>query len=173
MTSTELSITECAVLALLGERPTHGFALARHLAADGEIGRVFTVRRPLVYRALDRLVDAGLAQPVSTEKGRAGPKRIIHGITAAGRARLDDWLAEPVRHVRDLRIEFLLKLTMLLRSQGSPITLIMKQREALDGTLSALDETSPDPDDPVELWRRHQAAAAGSYLEALQDLYKE
>ncbi|MGA7269616.1 MAG: PadR family transcriptional regulator [Acidimicrobiia bacterium] len=173
MTTPDLSTTECAVLALLGERPGHGFALARQLAAGSEIGRVFTVRRSLVYRALDRLVDAGLARPVSTEKGRAGPKRIIHAITPAGRGRLDDWLAEPVEHVRDLRIEFLLKLTMLRRSQRSPTTLIKSQRAALDNTLSALDENGPDPDDHVELWRRHQAATAGSYLEALQELYRE
>lgn len=171
MTTRQPSITEWAVLGLLGERPGHGFALAKQLAAESQVGRVFTVRRPLVYRALDRLVDAGLAQSVSTEKGEAGPKRIIHRITPAGRLRLDEWLGEPVGHVRDLRIEFLLKLTLLRRSERSPVALVRKQRAALEDTLSALDEAGADPDDHVELWRTHQAAAAHSYLEALEHLH--
>ena len=53
--SEELSPGEWAVLALLNERPTHGFALARALAPGGEIGRVWSFRRPLVYRALETL----------------------------------------------------------------------------------------------------------------------
>ncbi len=44
----ELSLTEWVVLALLGERPAHGFALARELAAGGDLGRILTVHRPLV-----------------------------------------------------------------------------------------------------------------------------
>lgn len=168
MTTPQPSTTEYAVLGLLGERPSHGFALAKLLDEEGQVGRVFTVRRPLVYRALDRLVAAGLAQAVSTEKGNAGPKRVIHRITVSGRRRLNRWLAEPVEHVRDLRIEFLLKLTLLDRSRQSPLALIRAQRAALDSTICALDEAVLHPDDHVELWRNHQAAAADSYLKALE-----
>jgi len=35
----ELTVGEWAVLALLGEQPAHGFALARAMAPDGEVGR--------------------------------------------------------------------------------------------------------------------------------------
>jgi hypothetical protein len=47
---------EWAVLGLLAEQPTHGFATAEALAPDGVVGRIWTMRRPLVYRALDVLV---------------------------------------------------------------------------------------------------------------------
>ena len=53
-----LSPTEHAVLGVLAEAPTHGFAIAKDLAPGTSVGRVLTVRRPLVYRALDRLVAA-------------------------------------------------------------------------------------------------------------------
>ena len=165
----ELSTTEYAVLGILAEASSHGFAISKLLQADSEVGRVCTVRRPLVYRALDRLVEAGYATPVTTEKGNAGPRRVIHQVTAAGRRRLDRWLAAPVEHVRDIRIEFLLKVALLQRSDRSPVELIRRQRQVLSPTLDALDESRPD--DHVELWRQHNATAAASYLDELEDRF--
>lgn len=166
----DLSVTEYAVLGLLAESPSHGFAIAKELEPDGEVGRVFTVRRPLVYRALDRIVGIGYAEPVTTEKG-GGPTRVIHRITPSGRRRLSRWLTIPVDHVRDLRLEFLLKLVLLTRSDRSPLQLIRAQRSALDPTLTALDEPRAPQDDHVELWRQHNAAAAAAYLEDLERIY--
>lgn len=171
MASPRLSVTEYAVLGLLVEGPSHGFALAKELASDSDVGRVFTVRRPLVYRAIDRLVDAGYAEPVTTEKGD-GPKRIVYRATNAGRHRLDTWLARPVEHIRDLRIEFLLKLALLRRSNRPPLQLIREQRAALEETLTALDDTAEGFDDHVELWRRHNSAAAAAYLDELEAIYR-
>ncbi len=164
-----LSLTEYAVLGVLAEQPSHGFAIARALSAQGDVGRVITVRRPLVYRALDRLVETGLARSGHVEKGDAGPKRIVRQVTPMGRHRLDEWLATPVDHVRDMRIEFLLKLVLLRRAGRSAAALVAAQSACLEPTLEALDD--PETDDPVEIWRRHNARAAGSYLEELTTLY--
>jgi DNA-binding PadR family transcriptional regulator len=171
MSSPRISTTEYAVLGLLSEQPTHGFAISKQLGPEGDVGRVLTVRRPLVYRALDRLVELECATPVSTEKGGPGPKRIIHRITPTGRRRLRRWLAEPVEHVRQLRIEFLLKLALLERCNQSPIALIRDQRAVLEPTIRSLDERTIDGEDPVEMWRRHSATAAGDYLEDLEGVY--
>lgn len=170
MSEIRLSVTEYAVLGLLAEGPSHGFALSKKLDPSGDVGRVFTVRRPLVYRALDRLVEFGYVESVSTEKGE-GPRRIIHRITAPGDRRLRWWLMEPVEHVRDLRIEFLLKLTLIRRAGNSPLELIRIQRRSLEPTLSALDEVGAEVDDHVELWRQHNAAAAASYLDDLARIH--
>jgi len=167
----EPSLTEYAVLGLLAEGPTHGFAISKALQTDTEVGRVITVRRPLVYRAIDRLVDAGLAEPDHTEPGAAGPNRVIHRVTRPGKHRLDSWLGSPVGHVRDMRIEFQLKLTLLQRLDRSPLQLVVRQRQALDPTLAALEVPSSDSVDHLDLWRRHNAAAAASYLESLERHY--
>lgn len=167
-TSPRLSTTEYAVLGVLGEAPSHGFAIAKQLAADSELGRVFTVRRPLVYRALDRLDDEQYVEAISTERGDAGPNRVIHRITRAGNRRLDQWLAEPVEHIRDLRIDFLLKLALLHRRGRSPGQLIRRQRAVLDATLAGLHDPEAEPADHVDLWRRHNAAAAAAYLTDLE-----
>lgn len=172
MNDRQLSLTEYAVLGLLVERPTHGFAMSKELAMNGPLGRVLTVRRPLVYRALDRLVALAFAEPMHTEPGNAGPKRVIHRATPAGRRRLKRWLGQPVQHVRDMRIDFQLKLSLLERLGRSQLELILAQRVALDPTLAALDWARTDAPDHVELWRRHNAAAAETYLNHLERMFR-
>lgn len=163
-----LPLNEWVVLALLAEQPRHGFAVAKELAPGSDLGRILTVHRPLVYRALDRLVAAELARPSRTEPGDNGPNRTLHVPTRRGAARLRGWFAEPVLHVRDLRLEFLVKVRLLERAGQDTAALVAAQRDALASTLERLVH-SPDRGDVVELWRAHNAAAARAFLDALAD----
>ena len=147
---------EWAVLGLLAEEPVHPFAVARQLGGDGPLGRVFTVQRPLVYRAVERLRNGGLIERHRTEPGEAG------------RDALDSWLDEPVRHIRDIRLAFLLKVVLLRRAGRSPGVLVRAQKEVLSDTLASLDRLPGDPDE-IDLWRHHNAAAASAFLDALMD----
>jgi PadR family transcriptional regulator AphA len=166
-----LSVTEYAVLGILGEGPTHGFAIARLFDSFGEVGRVITVRRPLIYRALDRLSLAHLAEAIHAEPGDAGPQRIIHRITPTGRRRLNRWLRQPVQHVREMRIELLLKLTLLQRAGRSPLPLITAQKAVLHPTLAALEKPVGEAPNHVELWRRHNALAVAAFLDDLEEAW--
>ncbi|MEX2651454.1 MAG: PadR family transcriptional regulator [Acidimicrobiia bacterium] len=172
MPPNQLSVTEYAVLGILGEGPTHGFAIARLFAPNGEVGRVITVRRPLIYRALDRLSLAHLAEAIHVEPGDAGPQRIIHRITPTGRRRLNRWLRQPVQHVREMRIELLLKLTLLQRAGRSPLPLITAQKAALHPTLAALETPRRGAPNHVELWRRHNAFAVAAFLDDLEEAWE-
>ena len=109
----ELLPTEWAVLGLLSRKPQHGFALAKSLSPDGEFGRIWTVRRPLVYRALDTLRADGLIEFQGVEPGDAGPPRRKTVITEQGRRLVLQWLEEPVRHLRETRALLLLKLAII------------------------------------------------------------
>jgi hypothetical protein len=51
-----LLLGEWACLGALDAGPSHGFALAEQLGPSGPIGRVWSLSRPLTYRAIDRLV---------------------------------------------------------------------------------------------------------------------
>ncbi len=188
------SLTEWVVLALLIEAPAHGFALSKDLTADSDLGRIVTVRRPLVYRALDRLVEAGLATPLHTEPGDSGPARTVYRPTNAGSAAAEGWLSTPVDHVRDLRVEFLVKLRLLQRRDRSDRQLVDAQRASLDETIARLierpgtgatvgagagvvpssaEERGPQSGEPVvsdvvDLWRAHNALAVSRFLDELQ-----
>src|SRR5712691_4397614 len=94
---------EWAVLALLSERPSHGWAVASQLDPSGELGSVWSLGRPLVYRSIDILAERELIQPAGHEPGLRGPNRTIYRATQAGSDALAEWLAEPVDHVRDVR----------------------------------------------------------------------
>ncbi len=162
----ELSLTEWVVLALLAEEPSHGFAIAKQLRPDADLGRVLTVHRPVVYRALDRLTAAGLAEARRVEQGDAGPDRTVLRPTRRGKAAVDRWLDRPVEHVRDLRIEFLVKLRLNQRRGRALTTVVDAQRERLAGTFDRLAESTDG--DVVDRWRRQNALAARAFLDELR-----
>jgi DNA-binding PadR family transcriptional regulator len=116
----QLTAGEWAILALLDEEPRHGFALARAMATGGEVGRVWDMRRPLVYRALDTLQRLELIRPVATLPSESGPQRTILEPTPEGRRLLGQWLHQPVEHVRDARSLLMLKLLFLSRRDADP-----------------------------------------------------
>jgi DNA-binding PadR family transcriptional regulator len=159
-----LSLTEGAVLALVAEQPVHGFAVARQLEPETDLGRILTVHRPLVYRAIDQLVGAGLAKRSAPVEGERGPKRQIVAPTQTGAAELEKWLATPVAHVRDVRIELLLKLRLLERRGDDPSSLLAKQRKSLDEPLRSLTSSQPSGD-VVDRWRQMTAEATLRFLE--------
>lgn len=129
--SADLLPGEWAVLGVIADGPTHGFAVARMLAAEGDLGRVWTMSRPRVYRAIADLASRGLIAPVGEADSERGPSRVVYAVTHEGRDRLARWLATPVDHVRDVRSDLLLKLALLDRAGRSPRRLLAAQRETL------------------------------------------
>jgi DNA-binding PadR family transcriptional regulator len=160
-----LSLNEWAVLGLLAERPRHGYDVAAELHPEAEVGQVWRLSRKLVYRAVERLGARGLAHVAHTEPGTGGPPRTVHAATPEGHARLADWLASPVEHVRDMRSAFLLKLVLARRLGVGTAPLVRAQRAHLDAHLVALGE--PPAGDVVARWRRHSAQAARAFLDVI------
>jgi DNA-binding PadR family transcriptional regulator len=109
------------------------------MSKDGEIGRVWAVGRPLVYRAIELLESRGLIESVGTEPGARGPNRSLFKATPDGREELARWLSEPVDHVRDIRSLFLLKLVLLERAGLDNRPLLEAQRVLTVPALSALE----------------------------------
>ena len=70
----------------------------------------------------------------TTEPGDGGPQRTVNRATRRGRTAVARWLDAPVDHVRDLRIEFLVKLRLNQRRERSPDALVAAQRAALRPT---------------------------------------
>ncbi|XUM03103.1 hypothetical protein ACQ86F_06370 [Streptomyces venezuelae ATCC 10712] len=68
----DLPLAEWIVLALMAERPTHGFAIASLTAEGAEIGEFWYISRPMVYRSITRLVERELITPVGAEEETAG-----------------------------------------------------------------------------------------------------
>ncbi|MBO3100561.1 PadR family transcriptional regulator [Cellulomonas fengjieae] len=78
-----------ALLALLDDGPSHGFALKRRY--DAVLGHDRELRYGQVYSTLARLERDGLAEGVGLEQGDAGERK-VYAITPRGVSELDEWL---------------------------------------------------------------------------------
>lgn len=166
----ELAAGEWAVLAVLEEGPTHGFEIARLLGPGGEVGRVWSLRRPLVYRTIDVLTALELARVVGTAPSSAGPPRTLVEATELGRRRVEDWLVQPVEHVRDARSLLMLKLLFIDRRRTDPAPLLAAQRtrfETLTRELEAMHRGAEGFARTLALWRLENTRAAARFVDQL------
>src|SRR5256714_12240949 len=139
MAAPRLGAGEWAVRALLAERPAHGWALAAELGRSGELGSVWSLGRPLVYRSIDILAERGLIEPAGHEPGLRGPNRTIYRTTCAGATALVQWLEEPGEHVRDRRSLLLLKLIFAERTGIYPRPMLEAQHATIPAAVSRLE----------------------------------
>lgn len=169
-TGEQMTPSEWAVLALLDEGPTHGFAIARAMGEDGEIGRVWSMRRPRVYYSIEALIRQGLAHPAKTEASRAGPHRTVLRITPAGHRAVTTWLGTPVDHIRDARSLLLLKLLFLDRRAADPRPLLSAQQERFESIAQRLQTAVSEAcgfDRTLLRWRLENATAALRFIETI------
>lgn len=165
-----LSLNEWAVLVAVAEGETHGFALAREFVPDGKIGRIWTIPRPLVYRAIELLAAKGLVAGQGWALGAAAPRRRVVAVTPAGRAAVSRWLAEPVAHVRDARSELLLKLLFLERLGADPTVLLTAQQVLLAPMLESLRAqfaASTGFDNTLVRWRLYSTELLERFIDDL------
>jgi DNA-binding PadR family transcriptional regulator len=167
----QLLLGEWACLGILYQGPTHGFAIAARLKPDGDIGRVWSVSRPLTYRSLEQLTLRGHVHPIGEERGIAGGNRTILAATRQGRAALRRWLATPVAHLRDLRSELLLKLVIAEQCGIDVTAMLAAQRERIVDVAGGLDaRASAARRDVVALWRHESSIAALRFIDQLEPL---
>ena len=163
-----LLLGEWACLGVLARGPAHGYDVAAHLSAAGDVGRVWSLSRPLTYRALDQLQQRELITAVGEERGKAGGNRTILAPTRRGQAALRRWLGQPVAHLRDVRDELLLKLVLCDIAGVDPRPLLTAQRahfEPMVQSLAAARRRSPG--DPVEAWRYDSSRAVLRFLDRM------
>lgn len=164
MPISDAELTRHCVLAIVCEEPRHGWAIAAELAPDSDLGRVWSVSRQLVYRAISTLKSESFVTKGRPQPGE-GPDRTVLSPTARGRTANSHWLDAPVEHLRDLRTEFLCKLVLRQRRSMATVRFVRRQRRELDAVFAAIAEL--DGTDPVNLWRKESAEAAQRFLDSL------
>ena len=158
------------MLALLCEKPAHGWVLARELSAGGEVGSIWSLGRPLVYRSLDILHERELIEPVGSERGARGPNRTIFRATADGAAAVTSWLEEPVEHVREGRSLLLLKIVIAERSSIDPSPLLVAQHAAITASLAGLEDRGVETDGAEGILVRFRIESNRAVLRFLEGL---
>ena len=162
-----LSLAEEVCLTLISIQPQHGWSIVKELAPTSELGRIWSLSRPLTYRAVDTLELKGMIVRGEPEVTK-GPARVSLRSTPLGRRRVQLWLNTPVDHVRDLRTTFLLKATLLRRAGGDVTALLQAQERTLLPVIESLTTKPPDYTDLADLWRRQAASAAQRFFDDMR-----
>jgi PadR family transcriptional regulator AphA len=108
--SAQLLPAEYALLGLLAAGPAHGYDLHRAFAPGGVLAEVCRVPINQLYAMLKKLASRDLVHEQGAEATGTAPPRRLFALTPGGERVLAEWLAGPVTHTREVRLEFLLKL---------------------------------------------------------------
>lgn len=127
------------LLALSEQGIGHGYELARNFEAGAPLGNVIRLEPGMIYHHLKKLDRLGWVSALADGQGR--PARRSFTISESGRHELARWLAEPVVHTREIRLEFLVKLyfAALLDDQMTR-RLIGEQRDICLRLIESLSE---------------------------------
>lgn len=165
---------EHVLLALLDQKPMHGYELYQRIENIPGISQVWTIKQALLYALLDKLEERGYVSSQLIQGETHPPRKEFH-LTEQGKNSLNEWLKRPVRRVRDLRQEFLAKL-IIARWYGKAevLALIHVQEQACQSWNKALQDNAPTADaDHLDEWmvssfRANQVEAVIAWLEQLE-----
>ncbi len=166
----EPSVLDQIVLAIIGEKPQHGFAVSKELERDPSLSAVIRIRRPLVYRSINYLLSAKLIRETKVEPGDQGSQRVVYTVTASGKHVGTTWLNEVVEHPRDARIELLAKFVLRSRRNLKNQQLAKRQKKLFENQASKLQASANSATDEVRLvslWRVENINAMIRLLDAV------
>jgi len=104
-----LTPTAYAILGLLRGRPMHGYEIAQHFKPEADLGQVVAADMSTIYTFLKDLQEHGLIRGERVTVG-ARPPRTVFSLTAEAEPLFLAWLRRPVARMREIRLDFLLKL---------------------------------------------------------------
>lgn len=128
-----------AVLACLLERPMHPYEIASTLRERGKEHSI-KLNYGSLYTVVDNLAKHGLIEAGEAQREGRRPERTVYQITPAGRAELEDWMAEllavPVKEYP--QFEAALSLLPVL-PPGRVLSLLRDRIRAMESELAELD----------------------------------
>jgi DNA-binding PadR family transcriptional regulator len=138
---------QLTVLSLLHFKPLHPYGMQRLLKEWGKDQVVNVGQRTSLYRAIDRLLGAGLIAVRETGRDQQYPERTVYEITDAGREVTRTWLLEMLCEPRSEFPEFPVALSNLMLLAPDEIAQALSARlDAVRATRAAqqrsLEETA-------------------------------
>jgi DNA-binding PadR family transcriptional regulator len=129
-----------AVLSLLHAAPLHPYAMQRLLKQRGKDAVVNVGQRANLYKAIRRLLDAGLIAVGHTERDQQYPERTVYELTETGSRATVDWLTDMLALPRNEFPQFPAALSVMMLLPPADATAVLAQRaEALRVQLAAMD----------------------------------
>lgn len=168
-----------ALLGLLQKQPRHGYDLFREFRDPRGLGLVWHLGMSLMYQELKKLEAAGLVK-ASVELQDVRPPKKMYALTPQGRRVFRAWMAAPAHGMREMRVDFLIRLFFAGRARpGEVRQLAENQTTRLRGELEALCAAEAQATDAGEFsqkvrqFRIRQTEAALAWLAAFEAAAEE
>jgi PadR family transcriptional regulator AphA len=171
MAATGLTPAEHAMLGLVSLGPRHGYEIAAHFGPEGDLGMVCPLPMSLLYAQLKRLEGLGYLEG-TTELQANRPPRRVYRLTPEGEAEFWRWLDQPVQRLREVRLDFLLKLFFSSRIPAHDTDdLLRRQLGVCRDYLAALEarQARTAPDSFGYLVQQSRVTAARGTIEWLSE----
>lgn len=107
---------EIALLGFLFDKSKHGYELYKEISDPVGIGGVWRVKIGKIYSMLKKLESQGFIHATSEQDGNR-PLRNSYLITKSGKNVFNNWMITPIKHGRDLRILFLIKIYLMKKNE--------------------------------------------------------
>lgn len=142
---------EFILLGVLLQKPMHGYDLYKYLNTDPVLNQIWTVKQSMMYAMLEKLESLGLVESRIVDSGTLPVKREYH-VSEVGENAFMDWITTPVDRPREIRVEFLAKLSFLLRADREQArTLLERQRDICNQWLEFHQQHSAESEDDPTL----------------------
>jgi DNA-binding PadR family transcriptional regulator len=152
------------VLFMLAEDPIHPYEMQRRMKRWGKEQVVNLAQRANLYKAIDRLRQAGLIAVRQTERDQRYPERTVYELTDEGRRVAHEWLIEMLAAPRNEFPRFPAALSFIMALRPDEALAVLEQRAAqVRQNLVALERSltvGPGPRPP------RVALLDGDYLRA-------
>lgn len=169
---TYLTPAEYAVLGMVRRKPTYGYVLKQQFASRRGLGRVCPIEPAMVYAILKSL--SGLELVDGEWDNSTYPPKAVYSATEAGDVEFERWLLRPVSRMRDVRLDFLIKMHFLLEEDPMQAQRLMEQqidvcREYEAGIAEEQEGIEPNSFDALVLESKMSAARiTRDWLESAQ-----
>jgi DNA-binding PadR family transcriptional regulator len=168
--------TRFALLGLLLDQPSHGYDLYQRFSDPAGLGQVWHLGMSQMYADLKTLEASGWVSARREQQG-ARPAKNIFTLTKDGRTAFQEWMAQPSRGLREMRVEFIVRLYFAQRRTPNAVAaLIARQEESLREELGRLRQSRPSPHESavfvqvVHSFRLSQIEAALTWLRSVRKL---
>lgn len=149
-----------AMLALLDERPSHGYELAHRL--NRRLGPTWKVEPRQIYPYLDEMAGAGLLTS-KTESSPTRPRqsRVVYRPTPAGLEALERWMRSDLEKA-PMRLDLLARVATASRANAETVLRALDEHEA---EILRLLEADDEPPIPVTSWSTLMLALRRDYTD--------
>lgn len=100
---------EIALLGFVYENPVYGYDMYKSISDPDGFGAIYHLKIGRLYSILNKLEKTGYVQSNIDASGARPPKKIF-SITPQGKNKFLEWLNNPVKHGREIRINLLVKM---------------------------------------------------------------